>query len=65
MSFKIWTILTMVVPLLKWKFGDRPLGQWNAFRVKLADDRMTVHLNGDLVLESEKLPDLPATGPIG
>ncbi|MCA9135358.1 MAG: DUF1080 domain-containing protein [Planctomycetales bacterium] len=50
---------------LPFKYADKPLGQWNAFRIKLAQDRMTVWLNGQLVLESDKLPDLPASGPIG
>ena len=50
---------------LPFKFADHPLGQWNAFRVRLANDRMTVHLNGELVLQSEPLPELPPEGPIG
>lgn len=50
---------------LPFKYADRPLGQWNAFRITLADDRMTVRLNGELVLQSDRLPDLPSTGPIG
>ena len=50
---------------LPFKYADRPLGEWNAFRIRLQDDRMTVRLNGQLVLLSEKLPDLPAKGPIG
>jgi hypothetical protein len=45
--------------------ADRPLGEWNAFRIRLQDDRMTVNLNGRPVLQSEPLPDLPASGPIG
>lgn len=45
--------------------ADRPFGQWNAFRIRLKDDRMTVILNGRLVLQSEPLPELPQTGPIG
>lgn len=45
--------------------ADNPLGEWNAFEVTLRDDRMTVLLNGQLVLESERLPELPARGPIG
>ena len=50
---------------LPFKFADKPLGQWNAFRITLKDDRMTVKLNGQLVLQSEPLPELPAKGPIG
>jgi hypothetical protein len=41
------------------------LGEWNAFRIRLKNDRMTVTLNGRMVLQSEVLPELPATGPIG
>jgi hypothetical protein len=50
---------------LPFKHADRPFGQWNAFRIRLADDRMTVRLNGERVLQSDPLPDLPPTGPIG
>ena len=50
---------------LPFKYADRPLGQWNAFQITLVENRMTVRLNGELVLESDPLPDLPATGPIG
>jgi hypothetical protein len=50
------------IPILK---ADRPIGDWNAFLVTLKDDRMTVVLNGQQVLHSEPLPDLPARGPIG
>lgn len=45
--------------------ADRPFGEWNVFRIRLKDDRMSVNLNGTPVLQSEPLPDLPATGPIG
>lgn len=47
------------------KSADRPLGQWNAFRITLKEDRMTVILNGETVIDAVYLPDLPATGPIG
>lgn len=50
---------------LPFEYADRPLGQWNVFRIRLKDDRMTVNLNGRPVLQSGVLPDLPATGPIG
>jgi hypothetical protein len=50
------------IPLLK---ADRPIGQWNAFLITLQDNRMTVALNGQQVLHSEPLPDLPPPGPIG
>jgi len=50
------------IPLVN---ADRPLGEWNVFLITLRDDRMTVELNGRQVLQSERLPDLPARGPIG
>lgn len=50
---------------LPFAYADRPLGQWNAFRVRLQGDRMTVNLNGQEVLKSDVLPDLPSTGPVG
>ena len=50
---------------LPFKFADNPLGEWNAFRITLKESRMKVRLNGELVLESEELPELPPTGPIG
>lgn len=50
------------IPLMK---ADRPIGEWNGFLITLKDDRMTVILNGQQVLQSEPLPDLPARGPVG
>jgi len=31
--------------------ADRPIGQWNSFRIKMVGDRVTVHLNGQLVVD--------------
>jgi hypothetical protein len=45
--------------------ADRPSGEWNVFEITLKDDRMTVVLNGDKVIDAANLPNLPATGPIG
>lgn len=50
---------------LPFEYADKPFGHWNVFRIRLKDDRMTVNLNGRPVLESDALPDLPPTGPIG
>jgi hypothetical protein len=47
------------------KKADRPLGEWNAFLITLDGDRMTVELNGERVIEAARLPNLPASGPIG
>jgi hypothetical protein len=46
------------------KNADRPFGQWNAFLVTLKDNRMTVELNGETVIDGARLPDLPERGPI-
>jgi hypothetical protein len=56
------TVRRSCIPLIK---ADHPIGDWNAFLVTVKDDRMTVVLNGQQVLHSEPLPDLPARGPIG
>ncbi|MEZ6045953.1 MAG: DUF1080 domain-containing protein [Planctomycetaceae bacterium] len=45
--------------------ADNPLGEWNHFLISLKEDRMQVNLNGQRVLDSEPLPDLPPRGPIG
>lgn len=50
---------------LPFENADRPLGEWNVFRIRLINGRMTVNLNGRLVLQSGTLPDLPGSGPIG
>lgn len=50
------------IPLLK---ADKEIGEWNVFLITLQQDRMRVVLNGQEVLHSEPLPDLPQRGPIG
>jgi hypothetical protein len=47
------------------KNADRPLGEWNAFLITLKGDQITVELNGQKVIDAVRLPNLPATGPIG
>ncbi len=56
------------VPLVK---ADKPVGEWNTFRIVMKDEKVTVHLNGVCVVEGaplanywEKGQPLPATGPI-
>jgi hypothetical protein len=44
--------------------ADRPIGQWNTFRILMKGDRLTVRLNGQLVLDNAQLPGIPARGPI-
>jgi hypothetical protein len=50
------------IPLKK---ADRPLGEWNVFRITLDGNRMTVELNGERVIDAAQLPGLPESGPIG
>jgi len=50
---------------IPYAYGDNPIGQWNAFLITLGDDRLSVQLNGQMVLETMRLPKLPASGPIG
>ena len=44
--------------------ADNPLGEWNEFVILMAGDRLTVHLNGKIVLENAQLPGVPDEGPI-
>lgn len=51
--------------------ADKPVGQWNTFRIKLVGDKVTVHLNGKLVVDKAPMEPLKKkdgsiieTGPI-
>ena len=51
--------------------ADRPIGQWNTFRIRMVGDRVTVYLNGVLVVDNVPLENywdrskpLPERGPI-
>lgn len=44
--------------------ADRPVGEWNQMSIAVKGDRVTVKLNGQLVIDNVQLPGLPATGPI-
>jgi hypothetical protein len=53
------------------KKADKPVGQWNTFRILMKGDKVTVYLNGILVVDQQPLMNyfdkgkpLPATGPI-
>lgn len=53
------------------KNADKPVGEWNHFRIIMKEDRVTVYLNGELVVDNTPLENywqrgqpLPATGPI-
>ena len=45
--------------------ADKPLGEWNRTMITLKGDRLTVTLNGKLVIDNAQLPGVPASGPIG
>ena len=44
--------------------ADRHIGEWNQFEITLLGDRLTVLLNGKVVLENARLPGVPARGPL-
>ena len=59
------------------KNADKPAGEWNTFRIIMKGDKVTVYLNGELVVDdtplenywaknvpSEKGKPLPKKGPI-
>jgi hypothetical protein len=53
------------------KNADRPVGEWNTFRIIMKGDEATIYLNGELVVDKaplanywEKGKPLPASGPI-
>jgi hypothetical protein len=56
------------IPLKK---ADKPIGEWNTFRIVMVKDLVTIHLNGELIVDQAPLANywekgqlLPATGPI-
>jgi hypothetical protein len=51
--------------------ADNPAGQWNTFHIKMVGDKVTVKLNGKVVVDDTPLENyfqrgqpLPSTGPI-
>ncbi len=38
--------------------ADKPLGQWNTFRIKMVGDKVTVHLNGELVMDNVTMENI-------
>lgn len=44
--------------------ADRPVGHWNTFHIRLKRDRLTVTLNGKVVIKDAQLPGIPSEGPI-
>jgi hypothetical protein len=51
-----------VTPL---KNADHHIGEWNTYEITVRGNRLTVVLNGQTVISSAELPDLPADGPVG
>jgi hypothetical protein len=37
------------------KVADNPINDWNTFQIKMVDERVTVHLNGELVVDNVTL----------
>jgi len=50
-----------VTPSLK---ADNPIGEWNTFHITMKGDRLTVKLNGHLIIENAQLPEVPEEGGI-
>jgi hypothetical protein len=53
------------------KKADKPAGEWNTFRIIMKGDKVTIYLNGELVVDNVPLENywekgklLPARGPI-
>ena len=51
-----------VTPKVK---ADKPVGEWNTFEITMKDDRLTVVLNGQTVIDKAQLPGVPAKGKLG
>lgn len=45
--------------------ADKDIGEWNTFKITVKSNRMTIELNGQLVIDNAELPGLPEQGPIG
>ena len=45
--------------------ADKNIGEWNTFKITMKGDRLTVELNGIVVLENAQLPGIAEKGPIG
>ena len=45
--------------------ADNPIGEWNTFVVTVKGDRVSVELNGHLVIDNALMPGVPEKGPIG
>jgi hypothetical protein len=45
--------------------ADKNIGEWNTFKITMKGDRLTVELNGIVVIENAQVPGIPESGPIG
>jgi hypothetical protein len=45
--------------------ADHAIGEWNRMLVTIKGDRLTVALNGRVVIDNAELPEVPAKGAIG
>ena len=45
--------------------ADRPVGEWNQMTITMKGDRLTVLLNGVVVINEAQLPGISPRGPIG
>ena len=45
--------------------ADKNIGEWNTFKITMKGDRLSVELNGILVIDNALVPDIPLEGPIG
>ncbi len=45
--------------------ADHNIGEWNTYKITMKGDRLTVELNGHIVIENAQLPGIPESGPIG
>jgi hypothetical protein len=43
---------------------DKPVGEWNTFVITMQGERLTVELNGEIVIREAQLPGVPAEGEI-
>ena len=44
--------------------ADNHIGEWNTFEITMKGDRLTVELNGHLIIDNVQLPGVPESGPI-
>lgn len=44
--------------------ADHNIGEWNSFEITMKGDRLTVELNGHIVIEDAQLPGVDERGPI-